>query len=314
MTMLAAWLPGRRAAKIPPVAAMNSVHAVATTRSLVVRNTIGALLSGTGIAAVLAATGMKDGKTVLGIGAGLLLIGVFVLTPLLSRPLIAAAAPVLNLFGISGKLARQNAVRNPRRTAATASALMIGLTLITGLTVIAGSVQQAIDKMATSAIKADYVVSMASHTPLSPEVAKKLASAPGVTASSPLRMSASRIDGDHESLTGVDGKSIKELTKLDFTVSSFDGLTCRQGGRRREHRQVPRLEARLDGRCHLRGRQARQDHRLGHLQGQRADARHHGRHHDPRPAPERGQRPAGHGQDKGGHGRVGQGLPEQGPR
>ncbi|MGW2367971.1 ABC transporter permease [Streptomyces sp. NPDC001667] len=226
VTMLAAWLPGRRAAKIPPVAAMNSVHAVATTRSLVVRNTIGALLSGAGIAAVLASTGMSDGKGVMGLGAGLLLIGVFVLTPLLSRPMIAAAAPVLRLFGISGKLARQNAVRNPRRTAATASALMIGLTLITGLTVIAGSVQQAIDKMATSAIKADYVVSMASHTPLSPDVAKKLATAPGVTASSPLRMSASRIDGDREQLTGVDGKSIKELTKLDFTAGSFDGLTA----------------------------------------------------------------------------------------
>ncbi|MEV8479987.1 FtsX-like permease family protein [Streptomyces sp. NPDC051173] len=226
VTMLAAWLPGRRAAKIPPVAAMNSVHAVATTRSLVVRNTIGALLSGAGVAAVLAGTGMNDGKFVMGLGAGLLLIGVFVLTPLLSRPLIAAAAPVLRLFGISGKLARQNAVRNPRRTAATASALMIGLTLITGLTVIAGSVQQALDKMATSAVKADYVVSMAGRTPLSPDVAKKLASLPETTASSPLRMAASRIDGDHEQLTGVDGKSITELTKLDFTAGSFDGLTA----------------------------------------------------------------------------------------
>ncbi|MGA5129319.1 ABC transporter permease [Streptomyces olivoreticuli] len=226
VTMLAAWLPGRRAAKIPPVAAMSSVHAVATTRSLVVRNTIGAIFSGAGIAAVLASTGMNDGKTVMAFGAGLLVIGIFVLTPLLSRPLIAAAAPVLRLFGISGKLARQNAVRNPRRTAATASALMIGLTLITGLTVIAGSVQQAVDKMATDAVKADYVVSMAGRTPLSPDVAKKLENLPEVTASSPLRQSPSRIDGDHEFLTGVNGKNIGDLTKLDFTAGSFADLSA----------------------------------------------------------------------------------------
>ena len=48
--MLAAWLPGRRAAKIPPVAAMSSVHAQATTQSLVLRNTVGALFAAAGVA------------------------------------------------------------------------------------------------------------------------------------------------------------------------------------------------------------------------------------------------------------------------
>ncbi|MFF4604588.1 ABC transporter permease [Streptomyces sp. NPDC001339] len=224
VTVLAAWLPGRRAAKIPPVAAMNSVHATATTKSLVVRNTLGALFAGAGTAAVLAATGMSDGKAMMSGGAALLLIGVFILTPLLSRPLIALAAPVLRAFGVSGKLARQNAVRNPRRTAATASALMIGLTLITGMTVIAGSVQKGIDKMATDALKADYVVSMASRTPLSPDVATKLASLDEVTASSPLRNSPARIGGAPEYLTGVNGKDFGKLTKLDFTQGSLGEL------------------------------------------------------------------------------------------
>ncbi|MFE5741575.1 ABC transporter permease [Streptomyces celluloflavus] len=224
VTVLAAWLPGRRAARIPPVAAMSSVHATATTKSLVVRNTIGAVFAGAGIAAVLAATGMADGKATMALGAVLLVIGVFILTPLLSRPLIALAAPVLRAFGISGTLARQNAVRNPRRTAATASALMIGLTLITGLTVIAGSMQKSIDKMATSALKADYVVSMASMTPLSPEVAKTLSGLPEVTASSPLSYSPSRIGTDQQSLTGVNGKDIGKLTQLDFAQGSLAGL------------------------------------------------------------------------------------------
>lgn len=223
ITMLAAWLPGRRAAKIPPVAAMSSVHAQATTKSLVLRNTLGALFSAAGIAVVLAATTMSgsDGQAPMGLGAVLLIIGVFILTPLLSRPLIAAAAPVLRVFGVSGKLARQNSVRNPRRTAATASALMIGLTLITGMTVMAGSLQKSIDKMAASAIKADYVVSMANFNELSPDVEKKLKQLDDVTATSPLRNAPSRIDGETEYLTGVTGSTIGELTDLKVDEGSF---------------------------------------------------------------------------------------------
>ncbi|MET9123990.1 ABC transporter permease [Streptomyces sp. NPDC004528] len=224
VTVLAAWLPGRRAAKIPPVAAMSSVHAQATTRSLVVRNTLGALFAAAGVAVVLYATTLSgsDGQAPMGLGAVLLILGVFVLTPLLSRPLIAAAAPVLRIFGVSGKLARQNSVRNPRRTAATASALMIGLTLITGMTVMAGSLQKSIDKMAGSAIRADYVVSMANGNSLSPDVAKTLSGLDGVTATSPLRNAPSRIDGETEYLTGVDGASITRLTDLTVDEGAFE--------------------------------------------------------------------------------------------
>ncbi|MFI9172183.1 ABC transporter permease [Streptomyces lincolnensis] len=223
VTMMAAWLPGRRAAKIPPVAAMSSVHAKATTKSLVLRNTLGSLIAGAGVAVVLAATTMdgSDGQMPMGLGAVLLIIGVFILTPLLSRPLIAAAAPVLRAFGISGKLARQNSVRNPRRTAATASALMIGLTLITGMTVMAGSLQQAIDKMAASSIKADYVVAMANGNALSPDVEKRLKQADDVTATSPLTNAASRIDGETEYLTGVNGAAIGDLVGPKVDDGSF---------------------------------------------------------------------------------------------
>ncbi|MYV49069.1 FtsX-like permease family protein [Streptomyces sp. SID2888] len=223
ITMLAAWLPGRRAARIPPVAAMNSVHAQATTRSLVLRNTLGALLTSAGLITVLYATTMDatDAQAPMGLGAGLLVLGVFVLTPLLSRPLIAATAPVLRVFGVAGKLARQNSVRNPRRTAATASALMIGLTLITALTVVAGSLGNAIDKMAASALKADYVVSMANGNNLSPDLEQAVKSADGVAASSPLRNAPSRIDGKTEFLTGVDGSTIGELTHLTVDDGTF---------------------------------------------------------------------------------------------
>ncbi|MFI1000114.1 ABC transporter permease [Streptomyces galbus] len=223
VTMLAAWLPGRRAAKIPPVAAMSSVHAKATTKSLVLRNTLGALFSAAGVTVVLYATTLSgsDGQAPMGFGAVLLIIGVFILTPLLSRPLIAAAAPLLRAFGVSGRLARQNSVRNPRRTAATASALMIGLTLITGMTVMAGSLQKSIDKMASAAIRADYVVSMANGNELSPGVERKLKDTDGVTTTSPLRNAPSRIDGRTEYLTGVNGSAIGDLTDLKVDDGSF---------------------------------------------------------------------------------------------
>ncbi|MER8161416.1 FtsX-like permease family protein [Streptomyces sp. NPDC094472] len=227
VTVLSAWLPGRRAAKIPPVAAMNSVHAAPTTRGLVVRNTIGSILAAAGIALVVAGAGMGgDGQGPMAFGAAVLVIGVFVLTPLLSRPLIAASSPVLRLFGMPGKLARQNAVRNPRRTAATASALMVGLTLITGMTVIAGSMQKGIDKMAADGLKSDYVVSMGgtSPRPLSPDVSKTLTKLPEVTAISPLRSSPARVAGDTDTLTGVDPKAIKDLVNVDFTEGSFGAL------------------------------------------------------------------------------------------
>ncbi|WPB92751.1 ABC transporter permease [Streptomyces malaysiensis] len=226
VTVLSAWLPGRRAAKIPPVAAMNSVHAAPTTRGLVVRNTIGAILAAGGIALVVAGAGMGgDGRGPMAFGAAVLVIGVFVLTPLLSRPLIAAASPVLRIFGMPGKLARQNAVRNPRRTAATASALMVGLTLITGMTVIAGSIQQGISKMAADGLRSDFVVSMGGGArPLSPEVSKTLAKLPEVTSISPLRASPARIAGDSDSLTGVDPKAIRNLVNVDFTEGSFTAL------------------------------------------------------------------------------------------
>ncbi|MFI1500766.1 ABC transporter permease [Streptomyces platensis] len=227
VTVLAAWLPGRRAAKIPPIAAMNSVHATATTKSLVLRNTIGALFAGAGVAVVLYGTGASDSKNVnlvLAGGATLLMIGVFILTPLLSRPLIALAAPVLRIFGVAGTLARQNSVRNPRRTAATASALMVGLTLITGLTVVATSVQTSVEKQAVASLKSDYVVSMAGPAPLSPDVAKKLRTLDEVTAVSPLRQSFT----DGTVLTGVTGKDFDKVARLDFTQGSLGTIQGNQ--------------------------------------------------------------------------------------
>lgn len=219
VTMLAAWLPGRRAAKIPPVAAMNSVHASPTMRGLVVRNTIGSIIVALGAVMLF----MDDNYVMAG-GAATIMVGVIVLTPLLSRPFIAASAPLLKPFGVTGKLSRLNAVRNPRRTASTAAALMIGLTLITAMTVVATSMSSAINKMAAGSLKADYTVSMANFQPLAPEVREKLDKLPEVEASSPLRTAYGELDGSYSKISGVDEKAFGELASLDFTSGSLAAL------------------------------------------------------------------------------------------
>lgn len=226
ITLIAAWLPARRAAKIPPVAAMSSVHAVATMKSLVLRNSIGAVLTLIGAAGIIAgASAGKDGKLIIGVGAFFSLVGIIVLIPLLSRPVIALVQPLLNrLYGVAGKLAGQNAVRNPRRTGATASALAIGLTLVTGLTVIGVTLGQAIDKMTTDNIKADYMVTMATGGGLDESAVEALEKAPGVSAVSPQRASYLAIKGKDTSVSGVTPGDIQRLVALKTESGSLDSL------------------------------------------------------------------------------------------
>ncbi|MGW1615572.1 ABC transporter permease [Streptomyces sp. NPDC002285] len=232
ITMFAAWLPGRRAAKIPPVAAMNSVHAAATTKSLVLRNSIGTAVTGLGAAGIVlgASTGGDDGRMYIGAGAFFALIGVIILIPLLSRPVIALVRPLLvGPFGVAGKLAGQNAVRNPRRTGATASALAIGLTLVTGLSVLGITVGTAIDKMTTDNIKADYMVSMANGGDLDQSALTALEKAKGVSAVSPQQSVYFQAgDEDYVSASAVTPGDIEQVLNVDVVSGNIDSLAAGQ--------------------------------------------------------------------------------------
>ncbi|KUL28978.1 ABC transporter permease [Streptomyces regalis] len=228
ITMFAAWLPGRRAAKIPPVAAMSSVHAVATTKSLVVRNSIGAAITALGAVGIVlgASSGGDTGRMYIAGGAFFALIGVIILIPLLSRPVIALVRPLLvGPFGVSGKLAGQNAVRNPRRTGATASALAIGLTLVTGLSVLGATVGTAIDKMTTDTIKADYMVSMANGGDLDQSALTALEKAKGVSAVSPQQSVYFQAgDDDYVSASAVTPGDIEQVLNVDVVSGNIDSL------------------------------------------------------------------------------------------
>ncbi|MFE9257060.1 ABC transporter permease [Streptomyces sp. NPDC006879] len=227
VTMLAAWLPARRTAKISPVAAMGAAHAPATAKSLVLRNSIGAVLTLLGLGGVLAGAVIgSDGRMLIGAGAFFALLGVIVLIPMLSRPVIALVRPLLTrVFGVAGKLSAQNAVRNPRRTGVTAASLAIGLTLVTGLTVLGVTVGQAVDRMTTDNIKADYMLAMASGDSLDKSVAPAVARTPGVTAVSAIQSDYVKIGGNFRSASGVTPGAIDQVIAMDVTSGSTASLS-----------------------------------------------------------------------------------------
>jgi putative ABC transport system permease protein len=142
VTVLAAWVPARRAARTPPVAALREDH-VAVERSLRRRAVAGGVLAAVATAALAAsvpADGGGNAASLVGVGALTLVLAAVALSPVLARPfarLFGAGLP--RMAGTAGRLARDNAQRNPRRTAATASALMIGLTLVTGFGILGAS-------------------------------------------------------------------------------------------------------------------------------------------------------------------------------
>ncbi|MEV5481884.1 MULTISPECIES: ABC transporter permease [Streptomyces] len=226
VTVLAAWLPSRKAAKIAPVAVLSSAGLAPPARSLKVRTILGTLLTGLGVAVMLYVSTLKTSKEsnlmIAMLGGALTLCGMIVLAPLLSRPLITLAGKVTTrFFGISGKLAQQNALRNPRRTAATASALMIGLALITGLTVGGYSTQQALDKEATQGLAADYKVSNSSSRGLDATASDKLAKLPGVAAAAPVTSTNLDIQGTFATITGTDPRALGTAVDLNFQAGSL---------------------------------------------------------------------------------------------
>ncbi|MFK0260616.1 ABC transporter permease [Streptomyces angustmyceticus] len=225
-TVLAAWLPSRKAAKVAPVTALSSIDQAPPVRALVVRNVLGTLFTGAGVLVMLNVASFRssDPRNLMTamFGAALLLVGLIVMAPLLSRPLIALAGKVTTrLFGVTGKLAKENSLRNPRRTAATASALMIGLALVTGLTVVGHSAQSALVAEANKGMTADYNVSNSDSAGLDTGAAAKIARVPGVAVAVPTAVGFFDHAGKPISITGTDPTTYGGTAKLGFRAGSL---------------------------------------------------------------------------------------------
>ncbi|MDP9396324.1 MAG: ABC transporter permease [Actinomycetota bacterium] len=226
VTVVAALGPAVRASRVAPVAAMRDDVAMAP-KGLRLRGGLGALLTVGG--AVLLAVGLlADGAAsgiAVGVGVLLVLVGAAVLAPVLTRPVIGSLAVAYpRLFGAVGRLGRDNAQRNPRRTAATASALMIGLALVGAIGTLAASTNASIDRVVDRALGADFVVSNATNTPFSTEVTAGIRSAPGVATVSPVRFGRVQIDGDDEFPLAIDPATIDEVVAIDYVSGSTDAV------------------------------------------------------------------------------------------
>ncbi|RKN35171.1 ABC transporter permease [Streptomyces hoynatensis] len=174
VTLLAAYIPARRAARISPMAALRDAGMPGDVRAGRVRATIGAVLTVAGLG-LLAATGSvdkaSDGAGYLGLGVPLSLVGLILVGPALVGIVVRGLSVVLlRMFGPVGRLAERNALRNPRRTGATASALMIGLALVAGLSVVGSSMVASATEQVDKSLGADYILTTANGMPILPEV------------------------------------------------------------------------------------------------------------------------------------------------
>ncbi|MCJ7725019.1 MAG: ABC transporter permease [Acidimicrobiia bacterium] len=186
-TMISAIIPAVRAARVPPVAALRETS-VGFSKPLRKRVIAGVAITSVGLVMLFSGLFGSFSKAVLvmGIGAGLTFIGVAVIAPFFSRGFGRIfGAPLPRMFGVPGRLAQENAIRKPRRMAATASALMIGVALVSILAVLAASAKTTIKGAVEDEVIAEYQVEARgfadpTSTGVSPALKESLATVPGV--------------------------------------------------------------------------------------------------------------------------------------
>lgn len=213
VTVAAAVVPAIRAARIPPVAAMRHDF-VLPTASLRRRTRIGQILLVVGI--VLLALGIKNGSAQsIGLGAVGVFYGVTTLSPVLSRPLISGVGKVFpRVWGLPGRLARENALRSPRRTSATASALMIGIALTTTMSIVAASITTSANALIDNSVGADFIITAKNFGPVPDPITARLASVPGVAAVTAFRVGAMKVDGSTTQVQGVTPATVAQTLRL----------------------------------------------------------------------------------------------------
>nr|WTB31739.1 ABC transporter permease [Streptomyces sp. NBC_00830] len=184
VTVVAAYIPARRAGKISPMAALRDAGTPADGRAGRVRALIGVVLTGAGGAALYAsaqADKASSGSLFLGVGVVFTLIGFIVIGPLLAGFVVRVLSTVvLRMFGPVGRMAERNALRNPRRTGATGAALMIGLALVACLSVVGSSMVASATEELDKSVGTDFIVQSTKGQLIVPQAAKALETAPGI--------------------------------------------------------------------------------------------------------------------------------------
>jgi putative ABC transport system permease protein len=229
VTVVAAISPARKAAKVPPVAAMQEATVGSTGYGSKQRVIVGSVILALGIAALFTGLFGNVSNAFLIVGAGVLLVffGVSVLGRTISLPLSRAiGAPLPRIKGVTGTLARENTMRNPKRTAASASALMIGVGLIAFISIFANSTKASINAALDSSFTGDFVVNSGAGTSggVDPVLARQLNTLPEVAAATGERTGSVVIFGSAQQIAAVDPATAGKIFNVSPQQGSISAL------------------------------------------------------------------------------------------
>ncbi len=226
VTLLATIIPARRATRVPPIAAVREGSELPPSKLATHSLKAGLGVTGVSVAAIAAgvfAAGLSGGAVglLLGLGVVGLFLGIALLAPRLVKPLARVVGlPARRAGGIAGELAEANAQRNPGRTASTAAALMIGITLVTVVAVLGSGMNSATKAAVTDQLHADYVVDGDNGTPFAASEGVELAQTDGVKAASHVRYDKALVQGEEADVTGIDPGTIDRFYRFAWTHGS----------------------------------------------------------------------------------------------
>jgi putative ABC transport system permease protein len=233
-TVVSGFVPARRATRVQPVEAMRDAVLPTGTHLRRRRIVVAVLVEIVGLV-LLSYSLFGDLPTAtatasaLGLGAIVMMFGLALLAPLLVGPLSSVIGrPLERLQGLTGRLARENARRQPQRTAVTASALMIGLGLVVFVTIFAAGLRATINKGIDDQVRAAGIVTHEDgFSPLPDGVAQQLQKVDGVAAVSPIRFETGKLksDGKNVPVTGVDPATVSQALTLEWNQGTEQTLT-----------------------------------------------------------------------------------------
>ena len=226
MTVVAAVAPARRATKVLPVEALRDAAPVAERFSRL-RLVIGVVLIGSGVTGLLLALFGPAPVIFIAVGVVAAVLGVTTLAPLFMRRLAATIGWPLRSRGLPGDLARQNAMRNPKRTASTAMALVIGLTMVSTVAVFAASLKVSFTDVLSNSSHGDlYVLTPSSQAPgYSPEVTAMVREVDGVALVSPTAFGQAEFDGTRTPFNSIDPATVEQAMDLGMVEGDAGSLT-----------------------------------------------------------------------------------------
>ncbi len=233
VTLFAALLPARKASKVPPIAALRDDAARPRRRSLRARTIGGAVLVGIGLLglAVGLLAGVANPLAYVGAGALVFFLGVSVLAPLAAKPVaIVLGFPVARLFGVAGTLARENTMRQPRRTAATASALTIGVAMVVFVAIFAASIKSTVADTVRSTFPADFTITSTNFDGgISRSLTEELKTIDEVGTVSALVFDQAAFDGSGIAIVAVDPNTAGAVVDLDAGEGAFAAMAETDG-------------------------------------------------------------------------------------